>query len=201
MPDPFSILLPKRCVFCRKPHPDGLCGECREGLPWRDPPDKNGVVSPLLYREPVRSALHRYKFRGFSGYAEVFGLLMSQAVSGARVRADVVTWVPCSFLRKWTRGYDQSEKLARAVAKRLNLPAEKLLKKARHTKPQTKMPDGAARRENVRGAFRLLQNPPGRSILLIDDIHTTGATMEECRGILRSAGAGNVILCTAASRR
>jgi ComF family protein len=194
-----DYLLPRRCAFCRRPHPDGLCDSCREILPLRERPDAGGVIAPLYYRDMVRFALHRYKFRGISGYAGVFGALMAGAAHG--VEADVVTWVPCGFGRRWTRGYDQSRLLAAIVARRLGLPAERLLSKTRPVKSQTKMKDDAARRRNVQGVFKTAGPSQGKRILLIDDIYTSGATMDEAQRVLLSAGATGVIPCVLATRR
>jgi ComF family protein len=197
--DFLSVLFPKRCVFCRKPHDEGLCGDCRDNLPWRKPPDSGGVIAPLYYRETVRAALHRYKFKGFSGYGAVFGRLTAEAVR--REDIDIITWVPCGFARRWARGYDQSERLARAVGERLSLPVERLLGKRRNVKSQTKMPGAAARRDNVRDVFKVLRSPGGKRVLLIDDIVTSGATAGECRKQLLSAGAASVAVCAAAVRQ
>jgi predicted amidophosphoribosyltransferase len=98
------------------------------------------------------------------------------------------------------RGYDQSRLLALAVAGRLELPAEKLLVKARSVKSQTKMEDDVSRRRNVQGAFKASGPVEGKLILLIDDIYTSGATMDECRSILLSAGAASVIQCVVAAK-
>ncbi|MDR1669666.1 MAG: ComF family protein [Oscillospiraceae bacterium] len=198
-----NLLLPKRCAFCRRPHPDGLCETCRDELPWRIKPYDGIVAAPLLYRGAVRSALHRYKFRGVWGGAEIFGELMAAAVRSAGAEADIITWVPCSFARRWTRGYDQARKLAQSVGKRLCLPLERTLRKIRHTRSQTKMPDSEARRANVRGAFGVRADAviAGRRILLIDDIHTTGATLDECKRLLLGAGAASVVCCAVAARR
>jgi len=198
--DILNCLLPKRCVFCRKSCGDGLCADCQDRLPWRSPPDANGVVAPLYYRDAVRPALLRYKFRGFSGYAGTLGALIAQAAADSRIKADVVTWAPCGFWRRWTRGYDQSGKLARVVSKRLGLPAEKLLIKKRGVKSQTKMAGDEARRENARGAFKAKYSPRGKRVLLVDDIYTTGATAAACRAALLNAGASEVVCCAVASR-
>jgi len=125
-------------------------------------------------------------------------LLMAEAVGSREI--DIVTWVPCNFFRRWTRGYDQSERLARVVGKRLSLPVERLLRKKRRVKSQTKMADDKARRENVRDVFQVLRNPEGKHVLLIDDIYTSGATAGECRSLLLSAGAEEVMICTTAAR-
>ncbi len=197
-----SLIVPKRCAFCRRPHPDGLCADCRDELPWRRNPYDGVVVAPLLYRGTVRQALHRYKFRGVSGNAKVFGELMAAATRSAGVEADAVTWVPCSFARRWTRGYDQAKKLAQSLGRHLSLPAEAMLRKTRHTRSQTKMPDSEARRANVQGSFsvRAKTTLTGRRVLLVDDIRTTGATLDVCKTILLNAGAENVVCCVVASK-
>jgi ComF family protein len=200
--DLLGVLLPKRCIFCQGHRPASggrellVCTSCLGSLPWRLPGE---IVAPLYYKGAVRSALHRYKFNGASGYAKAFGTLMAQAIVGSGVSADVITWIPCSFFRRWSRGYDQSEKLARAVSKCLHLPSQKLLVKKRHAKSQTKMADEAARRENVRGVFSASSEAFGKRVLLIDDIYTTGATMEECRQVLLDAGAEEVTGCVLAA--
>lgn len=197
--DWLSVLFPRRCIFCRRPHPEGLCAECQDKLPWRTE-QTGGVIAPLLYRTTVRAALHRYKFQGFSGYAEIFGMLTAQAVQDSRTEADVVTWVPCSRIRRWTRGYDQSEKLARVIGKQLGVPVKKQLIKVRHTRSQTKMRDDAERRKNVSGTFKAIGSTSEKRVLLVDDIHTTGATLAECRNVLLHSGAIEVICCTVASK-
>ncbi len=198
---PISLLLPDRCVFCRKVAERGsvlLCGVCRNTLPWRTPPDRDGILAPFWYRGAVRSALHRFKFRGRTAYAAMFGSLMAETARG--MDAGMVTWVPCSLLRRWTRGYDQSRLLARVVAKQLGLPAKPLLRRSRHTRSQTKMSGYAARQENVRGVFAARNVTTGSRVLLIDDIHTTGATARAARDALLAAGAGAVRICVAATR-
>ena len=101
-----------------------------------------------------------------------------------------MTFVPVSRLRRFSRGYDQAELLARETAKTLGLPCAPTLTH-RHTKRQSRMRDAAARRANVSGAFSLRPGTDvaGKRILLIDDICTTGATMAEAARVLRTAGA------------
>ncbi|MCL2002920.1 MAG: ComF family protein [Oscillospiraceae bacterium] len=202
MLDFLAFLFPRRCVFCRVNHADGLCLDCQDKLPWREPvkADAAPVIAPLFYRDAVRLALHRYKFRGYSGYAAVFGELAAQAVKASGAEADVVAWVPCGLFRRWRRGYDQSRLLALAVAGQLGLPAEKLLVKTRSVKSQTKMKDDAARRENVRGVFKAHGSARDKRVLLVDDIRTSGATMNEARATLLSAGAAKVYPCAVASK-
>jgi ComF family protein len=200
MADLISLILPKRCVFCGAPHPGGFCGDCGGKLPWRKPPGLDGVIAPLFYKSSARFALHRFKFRGFSGYAPVFAALMAQAVRDCGAEADTVAWIPCGIWRRWTRGYDQSRLLAKAAAKALSLPHEKLLIKVKRVKSQTKMPGDAERHINVKGVFKALPAARGKRIFLIDDIYTSGATLNQASGVLKSAGAAEVIPCAVAAR-
>ena len=107
---------------------------------------------------------------------------------------------PLHWWRRWQRGYNQSSSLALALATRLRLPLEKWwLKRIRNT-PSQKALSAAARKENVRGAFRVRSTaaPKGRSILLVDDVMTTGATAHEAARVLRAAGATRVIVAVLA---
>ena len=107
---------------------------------------------------------------------------------------DMLTWVPVSRLRKFTRGYDQVELLAQAVGRELGMEPIPTLKKIRNNRPQSGIEGQAKRRANVLGAYRVIcpQKVQGKRILLLDDIITTGATAGECARVLLTAGAKEV---------
>lgn len=192
-----DIVLPRRCTFCQKPGSPGMCDDCRRTLPWVTE-QESGCLAPLVYKDSVRSALIRLKFSSSAYAADTFGVLMARCflASGKR-KPDAVTWVPSSFLRKRKRGYDQARLLAKAVSKELGIPLRGYIKKTRHTVSQSRL-GGLERRENVSGAFKIVRNAEGKRLLLIDDIKTTGATLEECGKLLTQAGASGVELLVAA---
>jgi predicted amidophosphoribosyltransferase len=100
-------------------------------------------------------------------------------------------------LRKRTRGYNQSELLARELAEASGLTVEPAaLRRARQTPPQVQQPDEDARRRNVRGAFAPGRRPVGGAVLLVDDVATTGATLDACARVLLNAGAQRVYCLT-----
>ncbi len=145
--------------------------------------------------------LHRYKFNGYSGYADVLAELMLMCLRDAgSPKTDAVCWVPSSGRRIYRRGYDQSRRLAVRIAKGLGLPLRRLLVKTRHNRSQSGTKTTSERFENVRGAFAAAGRLGGEAVLLVDDICTTGATLRECARVLRAAGADKVVcLCAARS--
>jgi ComF family protein len=146
----------------------------------------------------------RYKFRGRRSYAKVYGRVLAMKLQQAYPEGfDLLTWVPISDLRKFTRGYDQVELLAEAVAEELGIPSRPLLKKVRHNKPQSGITGQAERRANVLGAYRITDATAvaGKRILLLDDVITTGATAGECARVLLTAGVSQVHLGAVAAAR
>ncbi|MBR4864596.1 MAG: ComF family protein [Oscillospiraceae bacterium] len=113
---------------------------------------------------------------------------------------DVITWAPVSFLRRFNRGYDQAELIAVALGKELGIPVKRLLKKQRHTRAQSTLNGASERKANIQGAYRAINiaDIPGKNILLVDDVLTTGATSNECARILKTAGAESICLATVA---
>lgn len=112
--------------------------------------------------------------------------------------ADIVTPVPLHWFKRLRRGYNQSSLLARVVADNTGITVRNVLKRKRYTKSQTQLTD-TIRRENVFGAFTIEENEvKNKRILLVDDVLTTGATMNECARILKQAGAAAVYSCVAA---
>ena len=212
--DLLDLLFPPKCPFCQsilETPADPVCPACQKSLPWlvgrageRKVDFIQGCCSPLAYRGAVREAIHRYKFSGVRAYARPFGLLMAQCVQDRPEMApELITWAPLSRKRRRERGYDQGELLARAMAKRLGLPAVPTLVKARHTQPQSGLDSAEARRANALGAYALLPGAEvaGRRVLLADDVVTSGATLSECARTLLEAGAAEVWCVTLAQAR
>ena len=198
-----ELLFPPKCVLCGRVLDGGeidLCRDCRADAP-ECPPDKVKIqfldsLTPVwYYEENVRSSLLRFKFGGRRHYAKAYGQILAMKLQEHHPEGfDVLTWVPVSGLRKFRRGYDQVELLAKAVGEALGMEPVRLLKKIRNNPPQSGIVGQAQRRANVLGIYRAVHTEAihNKRILLLDDILTTGATAGECARVLLTAGAAQV---------
>lgn len=203
------LLFPDKCVLCRTLLEDDqtdLCPHCRSHAPeFPGAKMKLSFVAQWTgiwyYKDDVRASLLRYKFGGRRSYASAFGRMLAMKLHRMQWDdMDLITWIPISKRRRFRRGFDQSELIARVVAEELDIPLVASTKKIRHTKPQSTMGDAAHRRANILGAYRVTDPMvlKDKRILLIDDIVTTGATASECSRVLLTAGAKEVKLATVA---
>jgi len=185
------VAAPAGCTVCGAPLDDALlpatrprrCGACRE----RAPPFVL-ARAPFLHGGALAEAIHAFKYEKHEELARPLGVLF-EAVE--RPRPDVISPVPLHPRRMIQRGYDQAALLAREAGRRFSLPVEHLVERGRSTAPQVGR-DRQARIRNVQGAFRARGNIRGRSICLIDDVLTTGATAGEAARALYAAGARRV---------
>ena len=205
-----DLLFPPRCPFCRaflRDYEKDLCHKCAGSLPRvpesADRQDFRYIercISPLYYTGKVRESLLRYKFGGLRVYAKTYAALMAERLEKRECSFDVITWVPLSAKRLRTRGYDQARLLAREIAKRCGVPHEQLLIKTTDTPAQSGTHSRQERKLNVKGVYRpdTLPMIQGKNILLVDDIVTTGSTLDECARVLKASGAKSVSAVTVA---
>lgn len=204
-----DLFFPPKCPFCGKLLDSvGICADCEKSLPWLEEEQTvvtNGnltCAAPLWYEGTVREALLRLKFRGVTALVEPLGEILARcAAEQFGGEFDIVTWVPVSRKRLKKRGYDQSRLLAEAACRHWGTKPVKLLEKVQDNPAQSGLSGEAARRANVLGVYDPIdaESIQGARVLLIDDIHTTGATLAECVRVLLDNGAVSV-LCLAAAR-
>lgn len=199
-----DLLYPPKCVFCDTLLQEGeeyFCRSCGEKIPMADDSEicRTGTyfdrcVAPLYYETMVRESFLDYKFHEKTWRAATYAAFLEPYVRKEFPQLDVVTWVPLGRRSQKDRGFDQSELLAKELAKRLELPCEKLLEKIRDTRQQSRLQMPEERRANVLGAYGMRKNVlvSGRRILVVDDVVTTGSTMDECCRVLSSAGAAEI---------
>ncbi len=199
-----DLLFPRVCPVCGRlllRREKYLCLSCLSDLPlsyyWSWPNNPAEVCfwgrlnivrasSLLIYRgeSPYKKIVHSFKYEGNRGLGEFMGEMLARRLveSGLYGDIDLIIPVPLHPLKKWKRGYNQASVLAKSIGKLLNKPVEeKALIRRKFTSTQTKK-DAIHRWENVMNAFSLKNKTfiEGKHILLIDDVLTTGATLEAC---------------------
>jgi len=198
--DPQPLLAEHFCVACRTPFVNafpldesGRCTLCRLGLTGFD-----AVYSYGSYEGALRKLIHLFKFEKIHTLAGPLAKFLVLALPREE-RFDVITPMPLHWRRRWERGFNQSELLAREIGKRWNVPVKKAVQRVKPTAPQAGLTN-AKRRANVSAAFEARKNMPlkGARVLLVDDVMTTGATAAACSRALKRAGAAHVALLAVA---
>lgn len=186
------------CARCAEPlaQSHGLCGRCQQRLPVFD-----GVFAPYLYIQPLTRLVTTFKFNRRGNAGQALGVLMADAVEqglrqGSLEKPDCLVPVPLHPWREWWRGFNQSASLAKDIGRQvrlsdIDLPVDAgLLQRTRRTRPQPGL-SLAERRRNLKGAFRVRGKPP-RHVALVDDVMTSGSTVNECARVLKKAGCETV---------
>ena len=194
------------CNICGRPYPDGsgddhACGVCLERRP-QFVAARAWACYPREDDHPLRQVVQKFKYSRKVSLGKPLGRLMAHGCQEflAAVNADVIVPVPLYPKRLRWRGFNQSVLLGREVGRAYNIQLDLfLLTRRRETAAQTQLPE-EERRRNVRGAFALNAERPvkDKRILLIDDVYTSGATVNECSRTLKQGGAKEVYVLTLA---
>ncbi len=210
-----NLLYPPRCVACNRAA-GWLCPACQQDIELIRPPicplcgqsapaaqlcpscqvrplEIDGIRAVGYLEGPLRTAIHRFKYSNLRPLAVPLADLAVEYLRDYRPSVQALMPVPLHAARLSERGYNQAALLAREISGATGLPlAEKALVRVKRTVPQVGL--GAdQRRQNVKGAFQCVEAGwEGKSVLLVDDVCTTGATLEACSMALRQAGAERV---------
>ena len=218
-----DLLLPSHCILCGSFCGLGrLCQQCTEELPrpgqscrmcalagmesdlsvcgacLAQRPAWDEAVAALVYEYPADQLVQRFKFQRSLACGQLLADELILAVSRSTVtRPDLLLPVPLHFSRRFWRGFNQAEFLARQLGQALEIPVRvNRLRRRRKTTAQSGL-DRSARRKNLGGAFSC-NALTGKAVALVDDVMTTGATLSECTRVVRSAGAAHVSVWVAA---
>lgn len=182
-----------RCLFCGLKKENCMCDEGAIKLPF--------FTAPFVYSGYIKKYIQAFKFDGKKSYAKNLGNRMGFKFLSVfpNVQADIVTFVPLSENSLKERGYNQSELLAKQVASFIKIPCSCLIEKIKETEKQHTL-DAYERKTNLQNAFSLSLGASvhGKTIVLCDDIKTTGSTLKACSDVLFEAGAENVYCLAAA---
>ncbi len=181
---------PKNCSVVR--HKCSHCLSCNSPYSF--------CRSSALYTDEFRKAIHSFKYEGNFSAGKKLGQLLSETYQAHTVFhcCDLISFVPLHWKRKRERQFNQSELLAKMLSKNSNKPLQSVLKRDRNTTPQTLL-SSEMRKKNLKDAFSVTNATyiDGKTILLVDDVYTTGSTVKECSRTLLKGGARRVLIITA----
>ena len=199
------------CATCARPlgcidgvgdsgaHSEGVhsgyrCGRCRLRRPRIE-----RLTAHWVYQEPLDRVVLGLKFRRLRFLGEQLGAALAERLGRDPPPVDAVVPVPLHWRRQLERGYNQADEIARAVATSLTLPRLRALRRRRSTRPQMELPRDK-RDANLQAAFicRSPKRIAGRAILLVDDVLTTGATLDQAARCLQAAGSGPIFAAVVA---
>jgi len=211
-----AVFAPPACTVCGEPvgaADEVLCAGCRRALPWLRAPRCprcarplpcapcpaqrlafDAAWAPVAHAGSARTSVQALKFGGKLALAEAMAAQMAAAAPAPLLDAEAIVPVPPARARARSRGFDPAALLARALGRRTDLPVQACLRRVGPAPRQL----GAAARDR-RSAGRIRVEPVARAparVLLVDDVHTTGATLHACAAALRSAGAERVSAMT-----
>ncbi|MEI7578411.1 MAG: ComF family protein [bacterium] len=184
----FEYYQEHECHVCRK-----RCGEGYVHKSCTSKTDLDGAFYQLKYTANVKRILQQFKFNFYSSYVEDIARVLNRKFIKLSLQFDLLVAIPLHRKRSWERGFNQSELLIKA----LGYQASKCLIRIRNTPCQSNL-KREERLINLKNAFKISENVRGKSILLVDDVITTGSTLEECAAVLKLHGARAVYgLCWA----
>jgi ComF family protein len=178
------------CPRCGRPQASGIvCASC-----WQRPTEIDGIRSPFRFDEVIRKAIHELKYRNLRAISPRLAELLADYLEKNPLPGDALLGVPLHPRRLRERGYNQSDLVAEELGKHIGLPViEDCLVRVREAQPQVRAADVEERRRNVADAFVCSdESVSGKRIILIDDVCTSGATLESCAAALKNKGATSV---------
>lgn len=209
-----EYLFPHFCVGCER-EGDFLCQKCRgdilevemqvcpkcnrlslQGRYCLGCRDENihlkGILTAAYFEEgPIKDIIHNFKYNSVIEFKEILGKMMAGIEDFPEI--DIITFTPLHKKRFAQRGYNQAEILAKEISKRVKIPCQNLLIKHKKTKRQVGL-KGFKRRKNLQGVFEVNKRLKikNKKVIIVDDVCTTGTTLNECARVLKEAGAQEV---------
>jgi len=183
-------LLPPLCPKCGRPQASGIvCPSCRQRQTEID-----GIRSPFRFDEVIRKAIHQLKYHNLKAISPCLAELLAGYLQSNPLPGEIIVPVPLHSQRLKERGYNQSSLLARELGKFINLPViEDCLIRVKQALPQVRTSNIEQRRKNIANAFACRDDRvTDKRIILIDDVCTSGATLESCAAALKSKGSTSV---------
>lgn len=220
-----DLIYPEKCPFCGtlvSHEEEGICEKCRRKLPYIKEPRCMMCGKPIqseteefcydckktkhmfdggrnlwIHKDSVRQAVYSFKYQDRKCYGKTFAAEMVKGMAAYlnTIEAEALVPIPLHKKRYRDRGYNQAQILASEIGKQVHLPVEDILIRIKETNPQKTLSD-IQRRKNIEGAFALKEDCKYHTVVLVDDIYTTGSTLDEAARVLKKSGVSKVYFLT-----
>lgn len=187
----------EKCIICRTDGFIGLCPYCKSSI--NRAAGENDSLSYGFYGGVIKTLILKFKYESDFTAGYLLANLLIEMIEEEKFDADVICYVPMTKKSEKKRGFNQCEVIARHIGHHINIPVSDCIKKIKNTKEQKTLTK-EERVKNLRGAFKISSDKDikNKNVILIDDVMTTGATINECKYVLKKSGVNKITVLTIA---
>ena len=187
----------EKCIICREEGFIGLCPHCKSSIN-RATVEKDNL-SYGFYGGVIKTLILKFKYESNFTAGYLLSNFLIEMIEEEKINADVICYVPMTKKAEKKRGFNQCKLMARNIGYHTNIPVSNCIKKIKNTKEQKTLTK-EERIINLKGAFKIssINEIKNKNIILIDDVMTTGATINECKYILKKSGVKQITVLTIA---
>ena len=194
-----NIIYPieERCMVCDEEGFIGICPSCKSRI--NKAKNEGSILSYGFYGGILKSLILKFKYESNYNVGYLLANFLIEIIRESEIDIDIICYIPMIRKDERKRGFNQCKLIANEIGYNLNIPVSNCIKKVKHTKEQKKLTK-EERIKNLIGAFEVTSNEDikNKRVLLIDDVMTTGATIDECTKILKKSGVKEIIVLTIA---
>ena len=187
----------EKCIICRTDGFIGLCPYCKSSI--NRAAVENDNLSYGFYGGVIKTLILKFKYENDFTAGYLLSKLLIEMIEEEKIYADVICYVPMTKKSEKKRGFNQCELIAKNIGYHINIPVSDCIKKIKNTKEQKTLTK-EERIKNLRGVFKInrIKDIKDKNVILIDDVMTTGATINECKDVLKKSGANKITVLTIA---
>lgn len=187
----------EKCIICRTDGFIGLCPYCKSKI--NRATIENGNLSYGFYGGTLKTLILKFKYESDFTAGYLLSKLLVEMIKENEIYADVICYVPMTKKSEKKRGFNQCEVIARHIGYHINVPVSDCIKKIKNTKEQKTLTK-EERVKSIKGAFKVsrIKDIKNKNVILIDDVMTTGATINECKDVLKKSGVNKITVLTIA---
>lgn len=187
----------EKCIICRTDGFIGLCPYCKSKI--NRTTIENGSLSYGFYGGTLKTLILKFKYESDFTAGYLLSKLLVEMIEEKEIYADVICYVPMTKKSEKKRGFNQCKVIARHIGYHINVPVSDCIKKIKNTKEQKTLTK-EERVKNLKGAFKVsrVKDIKNKNVILIDDVMTTGATINECKYVLKKSGVNKITVLTIA---